>query len=246
MLKQTGLCFLVGALGAAACGGPSDTDYSGTPSAGHATSGGSSGSGGSSKGGSSATGGSGGSAKGGTGGSSKGGTGGGATGGGAGMGVGGTTDVGGSGGSTAGTDTGGTGGDVAMGGTGGMTTGGSAGMTSGGKGGNAGAGPNCDDLATAYAAALDAAKVCDPNSGKDQCTELVASSLNCGCDEFANPDNRDAMADLTRIKKEGAKCAQICPAIACLPPEQGTCQQDPDGGDKAGHCLTASGPLPLR
>ena len=251
MLKQTGLCFLVGALGVAACGGPSDNDYSGSPSAGQATSGssGSKASGGS--GGASAAGGSSGSSKGGssaaTGGSS----------------LGGTTDAGGSSGTTGGTDVGGSAGtlggssgDTAMGGTG-MTSGGAGAMagtgneTGGGSGmagkpgvgGSAGAGPDCEELATMYAAALDAAKVCDPNSGKDQCTELVQSSLTCGCDQYVNPENAEAVTELTRLRKQGTKCMELCPAIACLPPEHGTCEQDSDGGKEDGHCLTATGIL---
>jgi len=260
MLKQTGLCFLVGALGVAACGGPSDNDYSGSPSAGQATSGssGSKASGGS--GGASAAGGSSGSSKGGssaaTGGSS----------------LGGTTDAGGSSGTTGGTDVGGSAGtlggssgDTAMGGSSGDTAMGGTGMTSGGAGamagtgnetgggsgmagkpgvgGSAGAGPDCEELATMYAAALDAAKVCDPNSGKDQCTELVQSSLTCGCDQYVNPENAEAVTELTRLRKQGTKCMELCPAIACLPPEHGTCEQDSDGGKEDGHCLTATGIL---
>ena len=111
-----------------------------------------------------------------------------------------------------------------------------------GTGGSAGA-PNCDELTMAYAAALTAAKACNADSGKDQCTKLVPSSLSCGCDQFANPDNTEAVAELTRLRKQaGTHCATVCPQVLCVAPTEGTCESDSgDGGD--GHCVTGGATL---
>jgi hypothetical protein len=65
----------------------------------------------------------------------------------------------------------------------------------------------------------------------------VKSSLTCGCDQFANPDNVEALAELTRLKKEATGCTAICPAIACLPAGEGTCESDAPNED-AGHCAS--------
>jgi hypothetical protein len=247
MLKQTALCVLLGVAGALpACGSASDNDFSGPAAAGSAMKGGSSGSSGSTasggssgnsgatgKGGtSSSMGGSGGSGggTGGTGGSDVGGTGmggsatqGGSSGdaatGGTGMATGGT-DPG-----VGGTDPGVGGTDPGMGGTG-MMTGGAGGM--GGKGGNGGSAgtANCDELTMQYADALAAARACNAESGKDQCTDTMPGSLTCGCDVFVNPDNEEAVAELRRLRKAGASCSMVCPAIACINPGPAECGAD--------------------
>ncbi|HEV8549755.1 MAG TPA: hypothetical protein VGQ57_12020 [Polyangiaceae bacterium] len=252
MLKPTGLCVLVAIAGAAACGSPSTNDFSGpTGQSGHATggasgtepTGGGPGAGGSSQGGdgASTTGGSA------TGGSSTGGTG---TGGDS-QGLGGVAgDLMASGGTsgdtaTGGTDTGGTGTDtggtgMTTGGTGtdtggtGTTTGGSAGMPP--MGGAAGMGPSCEELAMQYTDALKAAQVCNPNSGKDQCSSKEYSDLTCGCPVSVNPDNADAVAELEQLRKDGVRCRMACPAIACVAPGDGTCTRDMGGTREMGHC----------
>jgi len=244
MLKRTGLCLFLGVVGAApACGSPSENNFGGPTAAGSATMGGSSGdSGTAGKGGTStATGGSamGGSATGGSGGSTggtdtggsatQGGSGGDATTGGTGMATGGTDPgTGGTGMATGGTDPGTGGADPGTGGTmaagmGGMGMGGKGGR--GGKGGSAGK-PNCDELAMQYDTALAAARACNAKSGKEQCTDTASSSLTCGCDVPVNPDNADAIAELTRLRKAGASCSMVCPAIACIAPGPGECAAD--------------------
>ena len=142
---------------------------------------------------------------------------------------------------TGGTDPG-TGGSANAGGSAGMATGGSAGKP--GTGGSAGM-PNCVDLNQQYTEALQAARVCNSNSGKDQCTELVPGSLTCGCEVFVNPANMEAVAELTRLRKQGARCMELCPAIACVAPENASCAQDADGAEGHGHCVTAiaGGPI---
>ncbi|HWP04520.1 MAG TPA: hypothetical protein VNN72_02205, partial [Polyangiaceae bacterium] len=113
-----------------------------------------------------------------------------------------------------------------MGGAGGMMAGGMGGK--GGRGGKGGSGGqmNCDDLAQQYADALAAARACNAKSDKEQCTELASSSLTCGCDVPVNPENTEAVAELQRLRKAGAGCSMVCPAIACLPPEGAECAPD--------------------
>lgn len=241
MLQRTGLCLLLGVIGAApACGSPSDNDFSGPALGGSRTMGGAGGSAGST-----ATGGtSGDSGTAGQGGSSSG-AGGFATGGSdvGGTGTGGSATEGGSSGDaamggtgmaagsvdpgTGGEDPGSGGAEPVTGGTGGMPAAGMGGK-GGGKGGRGGAGgqTNCGELAQQYAGALAAARACNAKSGKEQCTELATSSLTCGCDVPVNPDKTEAIAELTRLRKAGAGCSMACPAIACLPPEGAECAPD--------------------
>lgn len=264
-MKSRALLCLVGAIvGAFACGGASQTDF-GDPIGGSGHGGAGPGTGGSTGG--SSDGGTSGSSRGGsgatdTGGSANGGTAGDvvAAGGTAGdlVGTGGTagdlmaaggmagepTGTGGTAGDstgTGGTDPG-AGGSANAGGSGGMAAGGSAGKPS--TGGSAGM-PSCVDLAQQYAEALQAARVCNSNSGKDQCTELVPGSATCGCDVYVNPANMEAVAELTRLRKQGLRCMTVCPAIACVAPEGATCVQDLDGAEGHGHCTTAlaGGPI---
>ncbi|HTQ03865.1 MAG TPA: hypothetical protein VMI54_08405, partial [Polyangiaceae bacterium] len=155
------------------------------------------------------------------------------------------TDAAGGSGATAGTDA--AGGSMSVGGSGGtgMTTGGGAGMPSGGAGGSqSGAGgsagmSNCDALETDYSNTLEQAEACNPNSGKDQCTQMEKSDLVCGgCSVYVNPDNTDAVAHLDELRQEvGTNCVHPCPAIACVVPSA-TCM--PVSGSKnTGRCSSA-------
>jgi hypothetical protein len=243
MLQRTGLCLLVGVLGAVpACGSPSDNDFSGPALGGSGKTGGASGSAGSAAtSGDSGTAGKGGSSSGagglstggsdvggtGTGGATQGGSSGDTAMGGTGMAAGGTdAGAGGTDAGTGGTEPGTGGTEPATGGTGGMLGAGMGGK--GGKGGRGGAGgqTSCDELAQQYVDALAAARACNAKSGKEQCTELASSSLTCGCDDPVNPDNIEAVAELRRLRKAGASCSMVCPAIACIPPEGAECAPD--------------------
>lgn len=267
MRHRTGIFVLWGALGAIACGGASTTDFSNPVGAGGtATNGGSGAQGGTSdtggsssgKGGSTSSGGSvntgGSSGTSGTAGDAAGGTTGGTDATGGTTDTGGTDAAGGSGatagtnatggsdaaggsGATAGTDA--TGGTTDTGGTGGtgMATGGSAGsgMQTGGSGGM---GPDCNALEMDYSMTLEQAEACNPNSGKDQCTQMEKSDLVCGgCTVFVNPDNQAAIMHLDELRQEaGSNCVHPCPAIACVVPSS-TCTATM-GSKSAGRCTS--------
>jgi len=250
MRHLTGIFVVWGTLGAVACGGASQNDFSSPFAAGGSPASGGSGA----KGGSMSTGGSssgkGGSSTGGstsTGGSSSGTSGTDATGGR--TATGGTDAAGGSGG-TAGTDA--AGGTTTTGGTGGsgMTTGGSAGSgmqmggSSGAGGSQSGAGgsggmSDCDALSMDYTMTLQQAEACNPNSGKDQCTQKEADDLVCNtCSAFVNPDNADAIAHLDELRKQASTshCVHPCPALACVLPSA-TCKAMA-GSKTDGRCST--------
>jgi hypothetical protein len=264
MPNRSGLFILFGVLGVLACGGPADDNFSdpagvsgkattGGSSAGKSASGGKgggSGAGGTSgsssggKGGGSGTSGSGaGGSTGGTGaetggtGGSTGGTGGSTGGTGAetgGTDTGGTTGTGGSTGGS-GSETGGTGALGGMGAMAGSGTGGDAGSSAGagGSGGNA----KCVEHARAYSEALEAARVCSADSGKEQCTKQVPGNLACGCAVFVNPDNEEAVAELERLMKElPDECIAVCPAVFCLEPDTDTCVAGIGSNDGNGTC----------
>jgi hypothetical protein len=110
-----------------------------------------------------------------------------------------------------------------------MATGGNAGSAGRpGTGGTAGM-PNCDELTQQYVETLAAARVCNSDSGKEQCTKLVPGSLSCGCDVYVNAANTEAIAELARLRKVGLACSTVCPAIACIAPVGGVCAQSIDG-----------------
>jgi hypothetical protein len=203
---------------AVACGSDSDSDL------GKKNTGGSGGN----------TGGSGG---GNTGGSNTGGgnTGGGNTGGSAG------TSTGGSAGSSSGGSAG-----SATGGSAGSSTGGSAGSSSGGSAGSGGTKPDggvksCSDLASEYAAALEAAKACNPVLSVLQCTKQVGDELPCPCPTFVNPANAKAAATLDDLQAawnaQNCGSAVLCPAVLCPAPTGGVCQAA--SGSLAGKCANS-------
>jgi hypothetical protein len=243
MANKTRLYTLLALAGAAACGGVSTNDFSAPVGSGGSSAAGHGGSG--AQGGSTTTGGSGGTDAGGTGGSNAGagadgGTGGstGGTGadGGTGGSTGGTGAAGGSGGASGSGATGGTSagtGGTAMGGAGGAT-GGSAGKPNGGAG-SGGMGTDCAALMKTYQDTLTAARVCNPKSGKAQCTLAVPEAAVCGCEVYANPDNTDAVAMLMSLREQATRdCLVACPAIACIQPMPSNCRANPTGD--SGQC----------
>ena len=112
-------------------------------------------------------------------------------------------------------------------GTGGATaTGGTQG--SGGSGGSAG-GPSCEQIQTAYQAALVTARECSVG-GTNQCQKMVASGLGCGgCPTFVNDDSGLSQYD-NAWNQAGCGQNQLCPAIACLAPKTATCKASDAGG----------------
>ena len=149
-------------------------------------------------------------------------------------GTGGTT--GGIGGTTSGTGgaTGGTGG--ATGGTGGATGGagaGTGGTAAGGGGASAGSGgahagasgQSCDDLVVEYSDAYEEATQCDPDAAEDQCTLKIEAGLSCGCGEFLNATQTDALARMSAAQQAYADraCRAGNTCGACLAPIRGHC-----------------------
>jgi hypothetical protein len=221
-MNQRGLAFgwiVVSTALAVACGSDSDSDL-GKKNTG--------GSGGNTGGSGGNTGGSGG---GNTGGSN---TGGSSTGGSAGTSTGGT----------AGSSSGGSAGS-ATGGTAGSSTGGAAGSSSGGSAGGGGTKPDggvksCSQLASEYAATLEAAKACNPVLSVLQCTQQVNDELPCPCPTFINPANAKAVAELDDLQAawNAQNCGSgvICPAVLCVAPTSGVCQAN---GSLAGKCANS-------
>jgi hypothetical protein len=161
---------------------------------------------------------------------------------------GGSSGSGGSAGSATGGASGSGTGGTATGGSAGAATGGSAGAATGGSagaatGGSAGAGPvTCADLESAYAKALDAAKLCANGPDPVQpCSELVPNELACPCETFVNPGNTEAVKTLHDLQDQWTKqdCGKniACPEIACPVPASAICSSS---GGKGSHCVDVS------
>jgi hypothetical protein len=146
-------------------------------------------------------------------------------------------------GGTAGSATGGTAGS-ATGGAAGSATGGAAGSATGGSGGTKpdGGVKSCAQLASEYAAALEAAKACNPVLSVLQCTKPVGDELPCPCPTFVNPANTKAAAELDDLQaawnQQNCGNAVICPAVLCPAPTGGVCQ--PQSGALSGKCVNAN------
>ncbi len=98
-----------------------------------------------------------------------------------------------------------------------------------GTGGNQGGGLTCDQIQTAYQAALATARACSVD-GTNQCQKMTESALGCnGCPTFVNDDS-----GLSQFSNEWnqAGCNQnlACAAIACLAPKAATCKASDAGG----------------
>jgi hypothetical protein len=148
-------------------------------------------------------------------------------------------------GGSAGTSTGGTAGS-SSGGSAGSATGGSAGSSTGGAAGSGGTKTDggvkpCPQLASEYAAALEAAKACNPVLSVLQCTKQVNDELPCPCPTFINPANAKAAADLDDLQAawnaQNCGAGVICPAVLCVAPTTGVCQAN---GSLAGKCANAN------
>lgn len=155
------------------------------------------------------------------------------------------------GGNTGGGNTGGSAGSAAggtagsaSGGAAGSATGGNAGSSAGGTGGTKpdGGVKSCTDLASEYAAALEAAKACNPVLSVLQCTKQVADELPCPCPTFVNPANAKAAAELDELQaawnQQNCGSGVICPAVLCPAPNNGVCQ--PESGALSGKCVNAT------
>ena len=87
-----------------------------------------------------------------------------------------------------------------------------------------GSGDECYGLGSSYQGLLERAKSCDPQAA-NECTQLVAGALRCGCETFVNPNmySRDAVAAVEKEFSanacgEGVTCGP-CPP----PPTRGYC-----------------------
>lgn len=130
---------------------------------------------------------------------------------------------------------------AAAGGLGGMS--GGFGGVSGGLGGMSGAGTagaqagagspglsmtECNQVDDDYGKAFEDALACDPAGDGDQCTVKLGYGFTCGCDEFVNPANTDAVAriDASAAKYAAGSCSRFSAGTtcgACLAPLRGTC-----------------------
>jgi hypothetical protein len=142
------------------------------------------------------------------------------------------------GGAAGGGTAGGAGGAVGRGGTGGGGAGGAV-----GRGGTGGGDTTCDDLQTAYAQALMAARQCHSEK-PDQCLVLASTSLACpGCQIHVNDGTKiDA---LTRQWVEAGcdRLVRVCPAIACIVPTGAGCVPI-DSGDFCMEGKPTTDPVP--
>lgn len=88
----------------------------------------------------------------------------------------------------------------------------------------------CDNLIQAYAAQLNAARVCAPEIDQPQCTETVDDELQCPCPTFINPANTSAVSALVFFREswdaEGCGEQIACPAVECPMVQGGGCLQD--------------------
>jgi hypothetical protein len=113
---------------------------------------------------------------------------------------------------------------------GGVADGGAAdgGAADGGSGADGGAPPDggprtCQEIAAAYAAALEAAKKCE-HGAANQCQVKLDRILGCGCPTFVEESNAGEAQALAQQWNEMG-CRAICPMIVCPVPRAGVCTQ---------------------
>jgi hypothetical protein len=121
----------------------------------------------------------------------------------------------------------GTGGVLGSGGhpgTGGMTA--SGGSLGSGGGGGSGPDPSkCDQLASDYQKEMPNAKMCTIGSSVPQCQTPIAGSLGClsSCKTYVQTATT-LMEIASKWTNEGCgSINRVCPAIACIAPQPGTC-----------------------
>ena len=116
----------------------------------------------------------------------------------------------------------------ANGGGGGAATGGGSG---GGGGGGADAG--CAGMEAEYLLAVDQARMCNPNSLVNPCTETQPMVIVCGCPTFINAGSGGPLVALNGRFLDAGCVPMACPRCSvidggsCMPisgsPSQGTC-----------------------
>ena len=104
-------------------------------------------------------------------------------------------------------------------------------MGTGGNGGSSG-GASCSDLLAKVTETQAAAQTCNPKSANSvlQCQgSLPGLCCPIGVESASMTDPNNA-AYLAALKEYNAnKCAHPCPAIACIAPKAGDCQQSAAG-----------------
>jgi hypothetical protein len=83
---------------------------------------------------------------------------------------------------------------------------------------------SCAELKTAYATTFRMAQTCTVGASP-VCTQLVSTSVDCGCSAFVDDSLASALADLKALRAvwTAKACTAICPAIACVVPSSSTC-----------------------
>lgn len=101
-------------------------------------------------------------------------------------------------------------------------TGGGGAATGGGGGGGATMDAGCADFESKYLTALDAAKVCNPNSLIDQCRETRPNSIVCGCATFIAQGAGAQLDTLTADFLDAGCMPSVCPRCSIV--DAGMCQ----------------------
>ncbi len=85
----------------------------------------------------------------------------------------------------------------------------------------------CQNAASAYAAAIQEAKVCDPQQ-PNQCSKLVTEGLACGCGTMVNPANGKAIevAQAAQEQYSVLACGEDVLCGACPPPSSSYCSPE--------------------
>ncbi len=99
---------------------------------------------------------------------------------------------------------------------------------------------SCDDTATEYREALEAARQCDASTDIEQCTEQVTDGFPCGCPTFVNPGNSEAFAALQELaqKYRDMECNADIQCEACDEPPPGA-RCTPDSAGPVDACVDA-------
>jgi hypothetical protein len=142
---------------------------------------------------------------------------------------------GGSGGTGGGSATGGGSGTAGGAATGGGSATGGGAATGGGSGAGGGVAQSCGELESAYVAAVEEAKRCNPTSLVNPCTDTRPEIISCGCPTFVVPGTTQA-ADALQARYTDAGCVMTaCPR--CAPLDAGSCAPLDAGSPDEGICI---------
>lgn len=93
----------------------------------------------------------------------------------------------------------------------------------------------CADLEAAYDKAVLSAKLCNPNSLIEPCTELRPASVTCGCPTFINAGSGAPIDALQAAFSDAGCLPTVCPR--CIQVDAGVCTAIPGGSPDEGECV---------